>query len=295
MSIFIYEKDRQRAISFPVGGIGTGCIGIGGNGCLIDWQIYNRPAMGTRNGFSHFALKATDPEGKSDTRVLISDLTKPYLGQVDERTMLGFPHFKELTFEGRYPEAVLHFRDETFPGKARMHYYNPLIPLNDRDSGIPALFAQLWVENTTDREMVYTAAGVLTHPGKGSCCVNRFRQEEGMTGIHFITEEMDETDVDFCDFTLATDGEYTVGQEAWYRGGWKDPVETYWREFACGDELPPRHYDEAAANYKDTGMLAATARLAPGQKHLFRFVLTWNVPNCNNYWSGLDISTSNIP
>ena len=34
-------------ISFPLGGIGTGGIGLGGRGNLRDWQIFNRPDRGT--------------------------------------------------------------------------------------------------------------------------------------------------------------------------------------------------------------------------------------------------------
>ena len=155
---FTYKKDRQRAISFPVGGLGSGSIGIAGNGCLIDWQVYNRPAMGTRNGYSHFAVKAQAGDELLDARVLVSDLGKPYLGQVDERTMLGMPHFRELVFEGKYPMAELSFLDERFPGRVTVRYYNPFIPLNDRDSSIPALFADILVENTTDRPITYTTA-----------------------------------------------------------------------------------------------------------------------------------------
>ena len=33
----IYEKEYTKNISFPLGGIGTGCIGLAGNGELKDW------------------------------------------------------------------------------------------------------------------------------------------------------------------------------------------------------------------------------------------------------------------
>ena len=55
---FIYAGEQAREISFPLGGIGTGCIGLGGNGRLIDWEIYNRPNKGSLNGMSHFAVMA---------------------------------------------------------------------------------------------------------------------------------------------------------------------------------------------------------------------------------------------
>lgn len=115
--------------------------------------------MGTRNGYSHFAIKAQDETGLLDARVLVSDLEKPYMGQVDEKTMLGMPHFRELVFEGRYPAAKLSFLDERFPGKVTLRYYNPFIPLNDKDSSIPGLFADIIVENTSDHPIRYTAAG----------------------------------------------------------------------------------------------------------------------------------------
>ncbi len=46
-----------------MGGIGTGCIGLAGNGSLTDWEIFNRPNKGGDNGFSHFAVKAARQSG----------------------------------------------------------------------------------------------------------------------------------------------------------------------------------------------------------------------------------------
>ena len=39
----IYENEYLNEISFPLGGIGSGCIGLAGNGRLIEWEICNRP------------------------------------------------------------------------------------------------------------------------------------------------------------------------------------------------------------------------------------------------------------
>jgi uncharacterized protein (DUF608 family) len=33
-------------LAFPLGGIGTGSISLGGRGQLRDWEIYNRPDKG---------------------------------------------------------------------------------------------------------------------------------------------------------------------------------------------------------------------------------------------------------
>ena len=50
----VYRLGQQRSfkgpylteIAFPLGGIGTGTVSLGGRGNLRDWEIFNRPAKG---------------------------------------------------------------------------------------------------------------------------------------------------------------------------------------------------------------------------------------------------------
>ena len=87
MPNFTYEGRKTHEISFPLGGIGTGCLGLAGNGRLIDWEIFNRPNKGSDNGFSHFALKAERDGRVLDARVLNGDLPPPYTGQLGRGTL----------------------------------------------------------------------------------------------------------------------------------------------------------------------------------------------------------------
>ena len=77
---FLYTGEFTNEISFPLGGLGTGSIGLAGNGRLIDWEIFNRPAKGSYNGFTHFAIRAEAGGKVLDTRVLHGDLHPPYQG-----------------------------------------------------------------------------------------------------------------------------------------------------------------------------------------------------------------------
>ena len=111
-SRFHYCHERTREISFPLGGIGTGSIGLAGNGRLIDWEIFNRPNKGSFNGFSHFAVKVERNGNVVDERVLQGDLHPPYSGAINgpgfnsfgfgpsRELLTGLPHFQSLEFTG---------------------------------------------------------------------------------------------------------------------------------------------------------------------------------------------------
>ncbi len=102
---FLYQGAKTSQISFPLGGIGSGCIGLAGNGRLIDWEIFNRPNKGSINGFSHFSIRAEDEGHVISARILHGDLHAPYMGEMNEshfrsygwgprrENLTGLPHF----------------------------------------------------------------------------------------------------------------------------------------------------------------------------------------------------------
>ena len=152
---FCYRGAKTKEISFPLGGIGTGSIGLAGNGRLVDWEIYNRPNKGSTNGFSHFAIMAESQGELLDARVLNGDLLPPYSGEFggprggsfgtgpSRYYLAGVPHFRQLEFQGEFPVATVFFEEEKFPGQVKLTAFNPFIPLNDRDSSIPAAFFEI--------------------------------------------------------------------------------------------------------------------------------------------------------
>ena len=139
----VYTKENLREISFPLGGIGSGSIGLMGNGRLGDWEIANRPGKGMSNGHSFFAVKAEKNGKLVDARVLQGDCPKDIIGQYQKidfkgfgygpqaDTLAGFPHFEDITFDGAFPVAKLSFADGKFPGKATLTAFNPFIPLDE--------------------------------------------------------------------------------------------------------------------------------------------------------------------
>lgn len=234
---FHYTGSRTAQISFPLGGLGTGCIGLAGNGRLIDWEIFNRPGKGRIHGFSHFAIKAEVGGAVRDARVLHGDLPAPYTGDLHtphfrsfghgprREYLSGLPHFASVDFHGTFPLAELAFGSERFPGRVRLKAFNPLIPLNDKDSGIPAAFFEYEVTNTTSERVVYTLAGVLANPA-ASGALNQVKAEDGWTHLDLGTDALAPDDPAFGSLTLATDAPEVSWQHDWFRGAWFDSLES---------------------------------------------------------------------
>ncbi len=304
MDEFLYTGANTGQISFPLGGLGTGCIGLAGNGRLIDWEIFNRPNKGSTNGFSHFAIKAESVTGELvDARVLHGDLATSLSGTLDgpkyrsfgfgppREYLTGMPHFESVAFRGEFPLAELDFLGAPFPGQVRLQAFNPFIPLNEQDSGIPAAFFEFHLANTTSDPLDYTLAGVVANPFEKDRR-NTVRRQGDHHLLHLGIEGLAPGDPAYGDLTLATDAERVSWQQYWFRGAWFDSLEVYWRDLTTPGRFENRAYAagdavQSTGAYRghDEGLLAAHLRLEPGETSSVRFIISWNFPVCENYWN----------
>ncbi len=293
----IYQNEYLREILFPIGGIGTGSVSIAGNGRLCDWEIFNRPAKGSINGYSHIAVCAKS-NGKVYPKVLNGDHNKDFVGQYSKKTfsgygfgpapemMCGFPHFQNIVFDGQFPIAKLTFTDKDFPGNITLTAFNPLIPGDAENSSIPAAFFDLTYENNTDSEVELIGALSVKNP------FNSSKNEANKNSVTMYHAGIEKTNVNYGDITIAVDAESCGSQEYWYRGGWQDGIVMFWNELSKG-YLSKRHYNAPSEN--DTASVYGNITVKPGEKKNIRFVMSWNIPNNYNYWEpALDEKGNNI-
>lgn len=286
-----YKGKYLSEISFPIGGIGTGSIGLAGNGSLIDWEIFNRPNKGSINGYSGFAIKSEFPDGKTVTKMLLGDLTKDLSGKFtrvrgngfgfgpDSATLCGFPHFKTVKFDGNFPIATLTFEDSAFPAKVILTAFNPFIPLDADNSSIPAAFFDIKVKSLYD-DVKYTVIFSVNNPFETS--KNIKIEHEYYTAIKMLYDGIDKSDKSYGDMTVAVDKADGFYQEYWYRGAWQDKITTFWRDLTDGN-LKNRNYTDSGK--ADMCSVGATETINKSKSKSFRFVLAWNVSNNYNYWS----------
>lgn len=295
--LMLYPKEKTGQISFPLGGIGAGCIGLAGNGRLIDWEIFNRPNKGSFNGMSHFAVRAEKNGKVVDARILHGDLPPPYTGERTDRigwmpegfgwgppreTLCGLPHFRAHTFRGEYPLAWIQLEDPEFPARVELCGWSPFIPGNDFDSSLPSACFEIALSNTGNEEIDYTVVSVLFNPFRTDTASNRHTRS-GSCHQLALEHGGDRSAFDYGNLVLSADAVNGSFQEYWFHGEWEDDLEVYWRELNTPGTFRNRHY-ESGKGYRNTGLIAQHFQLKPGESRTVKFVITWHLPNCRNDW-----------
>lgn len=286
-----YSGEFLREISFPIGGIGTGSIGIAGNGEFTDFEIFNRPNKGGINHFTFFSIRALYKDGRSVTKVLQGDHVKDLIGKYSQTQYSGFgygpdiatacalPHFRYVEFDGTYPIATMTFFDDDFPAKVILRAYNPFIPHDAENSSLPIAMLDVSIKSLCDG-VEYTVVFSAGNPFDNS--LNEDVSGEGITAVKLSYAGIPVDDVRYGDLTVATAEKGAFTQPYWYRGLWQDGIATFWRELSEG-KLWHRTYD--ISTRRDTCSIGCGATLDMGCEHTFSFVLSWNIPNSYNYWS----------
>ncbi|PYV93158.1 MAG: hypothetical protein DMG05_02395, partial [Acidobacteria bacterium] len=134
-----FMADHLSEIAFPLGGIGTGTVSLGGRGELRDWEIFNRPGKGKILPFTFVALWAKSQGGTATVKVVEAPLNPPYRGSFgyERESAQGLPRLKGARFTGAYPFARIDFDDDSLPLKISLEAFNPFIPLDVDDSSLP--------------------------------------------------------------------------------------------------------------------------------------------------------------
>lgn len=300
-----YSGASTRCISFPLGGIGTGSIGLSGSGRLIDWEIENHPNKLSHNRYSHFAIKAESGGKLLDARILNGDLEPPFSGTpvpevmakdpfgcngfgfgAEAQLLPGLPHFRNLVFNGEFPVAELTFDEPGFPGHVVMRAFNPLIPLNDFDSSLPAAAFEFEVTNTSENNIDYTLAGSISNPLP--LPLNQLELDGEFPLLSLKSSKLSADDCGYGELAVCCDAHDSSGQAAWYRGNWIDDLNTFWNDLTRPGRFRNRSYPAIPApeeSRRDTGTLAGHFSLMPGETGRIRFVVAWYFPNVRNFWN----------
>ena len=276
----VFTGRNLKMIGFPLGGIGTGTVSLGGRGQLRDWEIFNRPDKGNELDYAFTAIWAKVGERQPAARVVESRLQPPY-----ERTesglgsdnVPGLPRFAEATFTGAYPFARIAFSDPRMPVDVRLEAFNPLVPLDVDASGWPVAVLRYTIRNGNDAAARVGLAFSLENPVGKAGRQAAFRQAPGVSGLYMDNPFLAASDPFQGSFALCAVGapEGSVSYlRGWKRAGWWDGVLTFWDDFTDDGALDPR-----SSSAMPVGSLAVTQTIPARGEAAVTFLLAWHFPN----------------
>jgi uncharacterized protein (DUF608 family) len=257
-------------IAFPLGGIGTGTVSLGGRGNLQDWELFNRPNKGSHLPTTFFAVRAQPKNRPPVTRILERQFFPPFIGWegFPRHAWPGVRRFQDVTFRGEYPFAWLEFEDDAMPVRVSLEAFNPFIPMNVEDSSIPCAILRYTVKNPKRVPVSVSLLAVVSNPigfqtldspRQIDELLNAYREEElvvgvvpdrdqalgrpqgrgrlqsggGLRGIYFSAPNLPADDINFGTAALTTDHANTDVQTHLFRGGWFDAEHILWDEFTA--------------------------------------------------------------
>jgi non-lysosomal glucosylceramidase len=281
-----YPQDRLTRIRMPVGGIGTGCVSLGGRGQLVDWELFNRPAK----GFCPDSFFAVHVRGSHlrETRVLEvglddADFEGPHGSPAP---LAGLPRFREGSFAAAYPFGTVRMSDPDLPVTATVQMFNPLVPRDAEASGLPLASYVATLTNTGDEELVVSVCGSVQHVVGATqradrtwelAAGNRFevRRLDGATTLLGTGAGHDPASESTGTIALTAIGEASSLRTSWARRSWGDDLLEFWEDLAADGQLD----EPDVPGRVPTGSLVLSRTLAPGESGTFPFLLTWHFPH----------------
>lgn len=297
----MYRGDALRELAFPLGGIGTGSVSLGGRGELRDWEIFNRPGKGRSLPFSFFALWAQRADEAPVARVLERRRFTPHIAPrgLPVGSAAGLPRLSEVEFRGEYPFAWLSFRDDALPVEVELEAFTPFVPLDADASGVPGALFNWTLTNSGSEDVRVSLALSQLNPvgydgrspllGRRNARFggnrNEFRDAGDVRGIFMTGETVSPTDPGAGSLAITTTWPTVHGMERWERSGWYDDLQGFWDAFrADGQPSADGETTPTPAGTTDVGSLCLLATIEPGDRVTLPVALTWHFPNLVNYW-----------
>lgn len=291
-----FSGDRATQVAMPIGGLGAGCVCINASGGLQDFSIRTRPATtalpaGFTSNSAEAAFAILHIKGSPGVTKLVEGpfpafkiFDQGLQGQGLRRGgSEGFPRFEKCNFRGEFPFAEVRFADSAIPLDVSLIAWNPFIPLDDKNSGIPCAILEYTLHNNSSRAVDYEFSYHLSHLAPGC------RPEQAASGnaaiagkgAFLFNREAPNAEA-YGSATLTVIGAKPRIKAMWLRSpGWEfDSLSALWREvstasFTTNDGSNP--VDNAGRN---GASILMEGHLAPGEEHTYPIVITWHFPNC---------------
>jgi non-lysosomal glucosylceramidase len=275
----IFTGRELAMISFPLGGIGAGSIGLGGRGQLRDWEIFNRPDKGGTPQYAFPSIWAQVGKRKPVARILEAKIMPPYEGSLGLgfANVPGLPRLESCTFIGEFPLARIEFHDSELPVQVTLEAFTPFIPLAADDSGLPLAVLRYHVSNRNATKAKVAIAFSLENPVAVEGRTNEYRESGDLHGLLMQNPFLAAADPlagTFALSVLARGENKLTYLRGWPSVKWWQGPLMFWDDFTADGELGPE-----GAVRGVTGSLCLQRELGPRNEAEYTFLVSWHFPN----------------
>ena len=291
-----YLKSRKELdyIGMPVGGIGCGCVYLGGDGRLWLWDVFNKNQTGVvyknvkwheKVQFNFDFLRPFDGANYVEPVKDVRPLDQGFAVRIETQgksviKRLHADDWEEVSFESTYPIATVRYIDRSSPVSIKLHAYSPFIPMNEDDSGLPVTILSHEVENTSTSPVSVSLVGWLENKASLYSAtdeqyfkVNEAFDGNGISGVMESASSYNWVDEafwnapDFGNFSLVSFNQNTV-------------VNTDARVTLDGSFFDVADSKKAKIeNRRAFASVANAISLDAGGKNTLNYAITWYFPN----------------
>ncbi len=176
----VYRGKELDTIGMPVGGIGAGQLYLRGDGTLGAWQIFNKHHF---SGYGADNYRGRRPESPVDQGFAV--VVEQVEGDKSGVMVLNREGCSTVELRGEYPIGKVRYAREGFPVKAELEAFSPFIPLNAKDSGLPATILRITVENVSGEKKEVGVAGWL----ENAVCIHTAGEVSGLRATRLSREK----------------------------------------------------------------------------------------------------------
>jgi uncharacterized protein (DUF608 family) len=289
-----FSGERAAQIAVPIGGIGAGCVCLNGYGGWQDFSLWNHPGTtALPEGFApspaafgmlHIKTPASVTKLVEGPFPVLKIFDQGLQGEGYRRGGFeGFPRFAKCEFKGEYPLVEAKISDSSLPLAVALSAWNPFIPLDDKNSGIPGAVLEYTLENTSRETVEYEFSYHLSHlaPGCGKDSSHSRNTVLPGKGVFFHNIE-DPNSEAYGSACLIAIGNNPRIKGMWLRSpGWEfDSLSALWREVSTGTFTANEGSNPIDTAGRNGGSILLHGTLAAGESVTYPILMTWHFPNC---------------
>jgi non-lysosomal glucosylceramidase len=299
-----YTGENLHDVAFPLSGIGTGSISLGGRAELKDFELFNQPDKGLDPPYCFFALRTKIEGQPAATRVLEGVQGPPYSGAFGATPPgAGLPRMRNIALDAAYPFAAYTMSDPACPLTVRLEAFNPFIPLDVDRSSLPVAVLRYVLINPgpapVEASLVGNLYNFIGHEAGGGPLISYGFRSLGhllggnvndpraatvagppLRGLLMRSENVKARTPQDGTLALAVLAADVTLKRSWGDTRWNRHLLTLWDDFSADgrldDTTDPAPSPENSGQF---GSLATSCTVPAGGEVALTFLITWHFPH----------------